>query len=255
MRLEDVTAEIRPRSDAEAVDLGFALARRDFRRAWAGWWMAMGPPGVVLGVVLWNHPAWFLFLFWLVKPAGMRMVLWIISRRLFGAMSSWREMAREVPQAWTRRFFQRFLWQRLSPWLPVTLAVEDLERLRGREYRLRCGQIRRRGGGQVAGLYLLGDLFTCWIALALVLLFQTFLPMGREGIFDSIRESYDPADPMAIPLEIIRGITGFVVVAMSLVDVFLTGAGFGIYLNNRTWIEGWDVELAFRRLAKRLTGD
>ena len=41
--------------------------------------------------------------------------------------------------------------------------------------------------------------------------------------------------------------------AMSLTDVFVIGAGFGIYLNNRTWIEGWDVELAFKRLARRLT--
>ena len=40
--------------------------------------------------------------------------------------------------------------------------------------------------------------------------------------------------------------------AMSLTDVFVTGAGFGVYLNNRTWIEGWDVELAFKRLARRL---
>ncbi|MEI6654891.1 MAG: DUF4129 domain-containing protein, partial [Verrucomicrobiota bacterium] len=33
---------------------------------------------------------------------------------------------------------------------------------------------------------------------------------------------------------------------------FLTGAGFGLYVNTRTWIEGWDVELAFRRLGQRL---
>ena len=43
-------------------------------------------------------------------------------------------------------------------------------------------------------------------------------------------------------------------VAMSLADIFLTGSGFGIYLNNRTWIEGWDVELALKRLAARLRG-
>jgi len=41
---------------------------------------------------------------------------------------------------------------------------------------------------------------------------------------------------------------------MSLVDVFATGAGFGIYVNHRTWIEGWDVELVFRRLGNRLRG-
>ena len=42
--------------------------------------------------------------------------------------------------------------------------------------------------------------------------------------------------------------------SMSLVDVFATGCGFGIYVNHRTWIEGWDVELAFRRLGNRLRG-
>jgi len=41
-------------------------------------------------------------------------------------------------------------------------------------------------------------------------------------------------------------------VSKSVADLFVIGAGFGIYINNRTWIEGWDVELAFRRMARRL---
>jgi hypothetical protein len=55
-------------------------------------------------------------------------------------------------------------------------------------------------------------------------------------------------------LIILRVVVCCVMLAMSLTDVFVTGAGFGIYLNNRTWLEGWDVELAFRRLAARLGG-
>ena len=43
MRLEDVTAELRPRSDWEAVDLGLALARRDFWRLFGAWWLGMSP--------------------------------------------------------------------------------------------------------------------------------------------------------------------------------------------------------------------
>ena len=31
-----------------------------------------------------------------------------------------------------------------------------------------------------------------------------------------------------------------------------TGGGFGIYINTRTHLEGWDVDLAFRQLGKRL---
>jgi hypothetical protein len=42
------------------------------------------------------------------------------------------------------------------------------------------------------------------------------------------------------------------VLAASWVDVFITAAGFGLYVNSRTWVEGWDVELAFKRMANRI---
>jgi hypothetical protein len=35
-------------------------------------------------------------------------------------------------------------------------------------------------------------------------------------------------------------------------EPFHVGAGFGLYLNRRTEIEGWDIDLAFRRLRARL---
>ena len=42
-------------------------------------------------------------------------------------------------------------------------------------------------------------------------------------------------------------------VIVTLIEPFYVGAGFALYLNCRTRIEGWDVELAFKRLARRLT--
>jgi hypothetical protein len=45
----------------------------------------------------------------------------------------------------------------------------------------------------------------------------------------------------------------FVWVAVSVVEPFFVGAGFGLYLNRRTQIEAWDVEIAFRKLRARLT--
>ena len=129
MQLDAVTAEIRPRSDWEAVDLGFAMVRRDFWRSITVWWLALGIPAAIGAVVLWDHPLILLTLFWWLKPAGSRMVLFGLSRRLFGEVPSWRLIWREIPRAWTRRFFYRFVWARFSPWLPVTLAVEDLEGL------------------------------------------------------------------------------------------------------------------------------
>jgi len=39
---------------------------------------------------------------------------------------------------------------------------------------------------------------------------------------------------------------------MAIVEPFFVGAGFALYLNRRTQLEAWDIELAFRRIARRL---
>ena len=252
MRLDTVTAEIRPRSDWEAVDLGFAMVRRSFWRCITVWWLATGLPTVVAAVLLWRHPMLLLMLFWWWKPAGSRLVLFELSRRLFGEEPSWKSVWREVPRAWWRRFFYRFLWARLSPWLPVTLAVEDLEGLRGKAYKQRCGQVVRRGEGVIMWLYFLSDITAVWLGLGLLAILMMLMPQGQESAWQQAREAWDPQFMSEIPLFISRAIVGCVMVAISLTDVFVIGAGFGVYINNRTWIEGWDVELAFKRLAQRL---
>ncbi len=252
MRLDAVTAEIRPRSDWEAVDLGFAMVRRDFWRCFCGWWLAVLFPTLIAGWLLWDHPLVFLILFWWWKPAGSRMVLFEISRRLFGESPQWKSVWRQIPRVWFRRFFYRFVVARFSPWLPVTLAVEDLEGLRGKPYRQRCNQVVRRGEGAVMWLYFVADTAAAWLGLGLLAIVLMFIPEGQDGSWQLAKEMWDPESPLEIPLVILRTVVFCVILAISLADVFMTGAGFGIYINNRTWIEGWDVELGLRRLAQRL---
>ncbi len=252
MRLDGVTAEIRPRSDWEAVDLGFAMVRRDFWRCITLWWMALAVPTALAWTFLNTHPFWLLALFWWLKPVGSRMVLFQLSRRLFGEVPSWKSVWREIPPAFTRRFFYRFLWARLSPWLPVALAVEDLEGLRGKAYQQRRRQVARRGEGAVMWLYFIADLASVWVGLGVLALGLMLLPEGQDAPWARAVESWDSNFPTEIPLLISRTVVACVMAAMSLTDLFVTGAGFGVYINNRTWIEGWDVELAFKRLAQRL---
>ena len=252
MQLDAVTAEIRPRSDWEAVDLGFAMVRRDFWRSITVWWLVLGIPAAIGAVVLWDHPLILLILFWWLKPAGSRMVLFGLSRRLFGEVPSWRLIWREIPRAWTRRFFYRFVWARFSPWLPVTLAVEDLEGLRGASYKQRCAQVVRRGEGVVMWLYFLSDIASAWLGLGILFLVMMLVPNGQDGAWQQAIGSWDWESPMEIPLLLSRTVVACVMLGISLTDVFVVGAGFGVYINNRTWIEGWDVELAFKQLAQRL---
>ncbi len=250
MQLEEVTAEIRPRSDWEAVDLGFAMVRRDFWRCFSVWWLAMALPLAIAGALLWKHPVLLLCLFWWFKPAGSRMVLFELSRRLFGEKPPWRAVWRELPRAWWRRFFYRFFWARLSPWLPVTLAVEDLEGLRGKPYKQRCQQVVRRGEGVIMWLFLTADLAALWTGMGVLGTVIMLIP--GDGVWNDALEMYNPDFPLEIPLVISRTVIACVMLALSLTDILAIGAGFGIYINNRTWIEGWDVELAFKRMAKRL---
>ena len=253
MHLDEVTAEIRPRSDWESVDLGLALVRRDFWRCLVLWWLALGVPTLLVGWWWWDSPLLVLALFWWWKPAGSRMVLMQLSRRLFGEQPSWSAIWRELPRVWWRRFFYRFVWARLSPWLPVTLAVEDLEGLRGKAYGQRVAQVGRRGSSAVVWTYLLAELSAAWFGLALFALIAMLVPNGQDAPWTQALEEWDPGNnPFDVPLLLMRTIAACMMVAMSLADVFLTGAGFGLYVNTRTWIEGWDVELAFRRMGQRL---
>jgi len=253
MRLEAVTAEIRPRSDWEAVDLGFALVRRSFWRCWLVWWLAVALPTAIAAFFLWNHPIGFLLLFWWWRPAASRMVLFELSRRLFGEEPSWRQVWREMPRAWGRRFFHRFVIARFSTHAPLTMPVEDLERLRGNDYRQRCRLILRRGDSAVVRLSIGGLLAAGWLAVGLFGVVMMFVPEGQGGSWREAFEIWRAAkNPFEIPPLIARTAVALFVISRSLTDLFITGAGFGIYVNNRTWIEGWDVELAFKRLASRL---
>lgn len=253
MQLESVTAEIRPRSDWEAVDLGLALVRRDFWRCFVVWWLAVLLPTAAVGWWLWDYPMLMLIIFWWLKPMGSRVVMFEISRRLFGETPTWKATLREIPKAWVRRFFYRLVWARFSPWMPVTLAVGELEGLRGKAYRQRCAQVSRRGDGVVMWIYLLADLGTCWFGMAILVLVLMCIPDGQDGAWRTAVESWEPSRPWEIPGLIMRTVLCCVMLAMSLMEIFVTGAGFGIYINNRTWIEGWDVELAFKRMAARLS--
>lgn len=254
MRLDAVTAEIRPRSDWEAMDLGLAMVRRDFWRCLAVWWLAVLPAFVLTGWLLWDHPAIWLVIFWWLKPWGSRLVLFEISRRLFGERPEWRAALREIPRAWVRRFPYRMLWARFSPWLPVTLAVEDLEGLRGRACSQRCAQVTRRGESVIMWTYFVADAAACWFGIAILMIVAMFIPEGQDGGWQMAIEMWNPDQPMDIPPLIMRTVVLCVMAAMSLTDLFVTGCGFGIYINNRTWIEGWDVELGFKRMARRLSG-
>ena len=43
------------------------------------------------------------------------------------------------------------------------------------------------------------------------------------------------------------------ILAVTLLEPFYVGGGFALYLNRRVELEGWDLEVAFRKAAARIT--
>ena len=254
MRLEDVTAELRPRSDWEAVDLGLALARRDFWRLFGAWWLGMLPMLVLALTVFHDYPALVVLACWWWVPVASRMALFVISRHLFGELPGVKAVFHEWPRATVRRFGFRMLWARFSPWRPLTMAVEDLEGLRGSAYAQRVRLLLRRGDATVVALAIWRGVLTVWIAVAIIGTAAMFLPQGQAEQWRVLFQTLSDDSWLHLPPSFGWVLASAVLLSMSLVDIFSTGAGFGIYVNHRTWIEGWDVELAFRRLGSRLGG-
>lgn len=252
MQLDAVTAELRPRSDWEAVDLGIALVRRDFLRVFACWWAGMLPMLAVAAPFLYDHPFWLLALLWWWTPVASRLVLFYLSRHLFGERPTWRNILRELPRAMIRRFFFRLLWARFSPWRPLTMAVEDLEGLRGKIYAQRIRLLLRRGDSTLIVI----ALWRIAILIGLTLsIFQTvimFLPQGQSDQWKEFAREWSEGGWLEPSPLITFSVLAATLLSMSLTDLFGTGIGFGIYVNHRTWIEGWDVEISLRRLGNRL---
>jgi len=251
MRLEAVNAEIRPRDSWEALDLGLALARRDFWALW-GVWCAVALPWLPLAWWWHAHPLLWLFGFWWCRPAQSRMVVFYLSRRLFGERPRAGDLWKCAAAGWNPAGWARLTWGRLSPWIALAMPVEELEDLRGGALRRRRRLVVSRASGAAVWLGVFAALLVPWVAVALIGLGLLFLPRGQGEQWMIHWEMWMAGDAFLPPPVIGWVFSAGLAVAISLVDVFSTGAGFGLYLNNRSWIEGWDVELVFKRLAERL---
>jgi hypothetical protein len=106
------------------------------------------------------------------------------------------------------------------------------------------------GGSGVSLSYAFSKIeLVAWIGLMLGT--YGLLPESAQPDWDGLMSAFDIEN--AIPAGFLWWGAACHMVVVTLVEPFYVGAGFALYLNCRTRIEGWDVELAFRRMATRLT--
>lgn len=263
MRIDALTVALRPRTSWEAMELGSALVRANARAVWAPWLLLTAPLyalALVAGWVLMDDPWWGMLLFWWLLPVFDRIPLYVLSRAVFGAAPTPRQTLRAQLHWGLRHLPGLLLWRRFSPRRPVAMSIDLLEGVRGRQRAARMRLVAGGTWGPALALTSMCSLFVLVLHAGLVssvIAFDpTFLGADPTTTLQRLRDYLDAlSDPEAWPNLAVRlgGYAGYYV-ALTVVQPFFVGGGFGLYLNRRTELEAWDLEIAFRRLRRRLEG-
>jgi len=229
----------KPRKGYEALDLGFIMVRQWWKTLYASWLVVTFPLFLVLLWVFEGNGIPSLILWWF-KPLFERIHLFILSRAVFGECPGWREVVSEFRRYGRTQVIQSLSWRRLSPTRSLDLAVMQLEGLKGVTRTQRLNVLHRDKTGSVAGwLTIIGIHIEAIIEFSIVAAIVMFLPQHMDlNIFSALEAPYI-ADSLFY-------------VAMTLFSPFYVAGGFALYLNRRTILEGWDIELCFRRLLGRV---
>ncbi len=244
MRVEDLQVAVRPRRPFEAVDLGFALLRRHAAAVYAPLLAVALPLAVLVLLAFWKAPLWGLVAWRWLKPLLDRVPLHVLARATFGQVPAPRETLRDLRRGPKTGLLAGLLWRRLAPARAMALPVHQLEGLKGKAFRQRWTVLARSGGGAASALLLICLVFELVAWASLILLLAILLPAHlhvADWLFESETSLGGPRCLLALH-----------VAATLLVEPFFAAAGFALYLNRRTALEGWDIELAFRRMARRL---
>lgn len=244
---------MRRREGWEAVDLGIALLRHhivSFYKVFSAGLVVLVLLAVALEMWVDTPVTWSVMLIWWLKPLLDRIALAHLSRAMFGQTLRLRDAIAELPHLLTRTgLLAALLWRRLSLKRSMLLPVWQLERAAtlprpARSARLRLiGQRYGETGRNVTIIALHMEVFMLmgWIAL----LFMLAPPLMTALDFEVLATDN-------WPIGIRLGYIAAYALAIALVEPMYVAAGFMLYLHRRIDLEGWDIEIAFRRMADRL---
>lgn len=257
MQLDKIAAEVRPRNPWQALDLGFAMTRTWAKPLWRCWFLLSLPLAILLAlsIDIIGYGA-IILLFWL-SPIVERSLLYILSQALFSEQVS---LANACRQAWQQpqQILASLLWRRFSTTRAFDLPVVLLENLSGRTRSQRLSLLHRQDSAAASGLTLVCWMMEVFVACGLMVLAFFYIPPAmRDGIFSDLLNT-DSNMLSAIINALINGdpklLTAIFVVyylGLSLIRPYYVAAGFALYLNRRTHLEAWDIQIAFKRLEHR----
>lgn len=248
METERIAVAVRPRGSLEAADLGFRLARANFAPLFGAHALVVVSLAGSLALALPERLALAALLVWWLKPLYDRVALYVLSIALLGQPPTILETIAALPRSvFGSGLLSSLTWLRLTPTRSFYTPVLQLEGLRGVARMRRARVLAGRESTTAIGVLSVCSAFELALVVAGLQLAATFRAEG------TVLEFW--ADALFAPSHgMLAYELALYVLAICLVEPLYVAAGFALYINRRVWLEGWDVELAFRRLERRARG-
>ena len=250
MNLDNVTAELRPRSAWEAADFGARLVRRDAAAIYKVWFATSLPMLALALAMIYFTPwaGWALIAYWWFEPILDGPILDIVARRLFGGETRVRETIASTPSlAWRNKLY----W--LTPWRlhfarSIAMPLTQLEGLSGQARRKRASVLNNHVLNHGIGVTVVYHHLLAVVFFGVLLGAVSLVPAEYQSAdtFDSVFLAWEGESRHAAAMQLL-----LFYLAQTLLEPWFVGAGFGLYINCRTRLEAWDIEVAFRRMAAR----
>jgi hypothetical protein len=248
MQLERLSVDLRRRNGWETLDLGLAMFR-----AWRGpvlraWCVTYWPFALVATAATWNSPAIGGAIVWWAKPLFDRVLLLVYSQAVFGTLPGVRDVWRALPRLVREtRLLPGLTTYRLSLARSLFLPVWQLENQRGSEAAERRRLLGARGYGYAAWLTFFCSNLVGVMVLSGIVLIVMLTPLDSDGL-GLLQDLIQPGDDTPA---MYRCLLFLVFIADTIVEPYFVAAGFSLYLNRRSELEAWDIEVTFRRMALR----
>lgn len=246
MQLDSVTVALRPRKPWEAIDLGFSMVHRWWKPIFSAWLAMVLPVAVVINLLCWEVQWLAPLLIWWLKPLFDRIPLYILSRATFGDTPGIKETIRAVLPLWRRSFVWDLTLGRFNMARSFNMPVRDLEGLHGKARRQRLKVLQKKTRNGAVWLTIVCANLEVVLNIVLFALLYLLLPQAMQHDFFKL---FFATSNQAAWQDVLQHV--FYLVAMTVMEPFYVAAGFALYLNRRTLLEGWDIEIAFRRIAQR----
>lgn len=250
MRIDQLNVALRSRNPWEAFDLGIALARNCGRNLYLAFALPYLAFALLVNLLTWGNPTVAVLLIWWVKPAFDRIALYVAAQSVFGATPAWRATLKNLPHIPRTGLAYALTLGRFDFARSFHLAVFQLEGQTGAARRERITVLDRSARSPAVWLTVVVIHFAYVLLFGLDGLLKMISP---EGLHFSLQLgeyfSFGERESSLVSQYLFN--VSFALIECVLEPLYIT-AGFSLYLSRRTVLEGWDLEVAFKRMTARI---